>query len=165
MRNTFLVLMLGFMAVFVHGTESKAASSWQVPLKKPVLVNSFLQPSSDYSAGHRGVDYLVQDGEPVYAASEGTLRFSGLVVNRKVLSILHGKNLITTLEPVCSSLQRGSQVTAGQMIGRICFGGSYQSHCGVRICLHFALKTAEGYLSPLLLIGGLAPSRLLPIRP
>ena len=165
MRNSFLVLMLGFMAIFIHGTESKAASSWQVPLKNPVLVNSFLQPSSDYSAGHRGVDYLVQDGEPVYAASDGTIRFSGLVVDRNVLSILHGKNLITTLEPVCSMLEPGSKVTAGQMIGRTCFSTTYRSHCGVRKCLHFALKTAEGYLSPLLLIGGLAPSRLLPIKP
>lgn len=165
MRNPFLILMLGFMLTFTHPGDSHATSAWRVPVDKPELVNQYRQPNSDYSAGHRGVDYLVTEGQAVFAPSDGEVKFVGKVVDRAVLSIQHGKSLSTTLEPVCSHLSKGEDVATGDLIGHICFEPGYVSHCGVRKCLHFALKTELGYLSPLVTIGGLTPSRLLPIKP
>lgn len=165
MNRSWLALMLGFMVMFLQPNGSKAVENWQLPVQKPTLIHAFWLPNSDYSAGHRGVDYLVTQNQAVFAPHDGVVRFAGRVVDRNVLSITHGKNLITTFEPVCSTLRAKAVVSVGEKIGRICQKPPYVNHCGVRICLHFALKTESGYLSPLALIGGLNPSRLLPIKP
>jgi murein DD-endopeptidase MepM/ murein hydrolase activator NlpD len=143
-------------------TDASAAENWRAPLSKPTLIRDFLQPSADWSAGHRGVDYLVAVGEPVYAPAAGVIRFSGQLVNRSVVSISHSNGLISTVEPVCSTLGKGESVSAGQLIGEVCSQEQYFSHCGLKLCLHFGIKNESGYLSPLYELGLLAPSRLKP---
>jgi murein DD-endopeptidase MepM/ murein hydrolase activator NlpD len=165
MRNQLAILTVGFLLVLMLPKQSFAAQTWQAPVAHPQLINQFLQPSSDYSAGHRGVDYLVKQGQAVFAPSDGVVRFAGRVVNRGVLTIQHAGSLLTSFEPLCPLLTRGLQVKAGQLIGRVCNDSAYVNHCGVRTCLHFSLRTAAGYLSPLVTIGGLSPSRLLPTTP
>ena len=165
MRNKLAVLALGFMLILANPKSSQAGTGWQAPLAKPVLVNQFLQPSSDYSAGHRGVDYLVKNGDEVLAPADGKVRFSGRVVDRGVLTLEHGGSLLTSFEPACSLKAVGEKVLRGEVIARVCDEPSYQNHCGVRTCLHFALRQQDGYLSPLVTIGGLSPSRLLPTTP
>jgi murein DD-endopeptidase MepM/ murein hydrolase activator NlpD len=84
-------------------------------------------------------------------------------VNRGVLAIKHGNSLVSELEPACSDLEVGDVVTAGQQIGWACAAGeTYKKHCPDDLCLHFSLRSEGKYLSPLALIGGLNPSRLLP---
>ena len=165
MRNQLAILTVGFLLVLIQPKESFAAQIWQAPVAHPQLINQFLQPSSDYSARHRGVDYLVTQGQSVFAPSDGIVRFAGRVVNRGVLTIQHTGSLLTSFEPLCPLAPSGSQVKAGQLIGRVCDESAYVNHCGVRTCLHFSLRTAAGYLSPLVTIGGLSPSRLLPAKP
>ena len=165
MRNQLAVLMVGFMVIMATPKSSQADRGWQAPVTEPTLERHFLQPSSDYSAGHRGVDYLVKQGQLVVAPADGKVRFSGRVVNRGVLTIEHGSTLLSSFEPVCSSLQVGTRVERGQVIAKICDETEYENHCGVRVCLHFSLRKESGYLSPLITIGGLSPSRLLPTRP
>lgn len=165
MREKLAVLALGFMLILATPKSSQATQQWQAPLAKPVLVNQFLQPNSDYSAGHRGVDFLVSDGDEVLAPADGQVRFSGRVVNRGVLTLEHGGTLLTSFEPVCSTKAVGESVLRGDVIAKVCNESGYKNHCGVRVCLHFALRQEDGYLSPLVTIGGLSPSRLLPITP
>ena len=137
---------------------------WRVPLTPPVqLINHFFQPSSDYSAGHRGVDYQVSLGQEVFAPADGLVWFVGRVVNRGILSLKHGTGMLTEFEPICSSLVAGQAVVIGQAIGVVCDANpSYRQHCAASRCLHFSLRFEGRYLSPLALIGGLNPSRLLP---
>lgn len=137
---------------------------WRVPLAPPVqLINQFRQPSSDYSAGHRGVDYQVSLGEEVFAPADGLVWFVGRVVNRNIISLKHGSGILTEFEPVCSTLAPGETVAIGQVVGLICDADpSYRQHCDAARCMHFSLRFAGHYLSPLALIGGLNPSRLLP---
>jgi murein DD-endopeptidase MepM/ murein hydrolase activator NlpD len=165
MRNSVSILAVGFVLILTTPHEVHASPGWQAPLANPVLVHQFLQPSSDYSAGHRGVDYLAKIGQAVLAPSDGAVKFVGRVVNRGVLTLQHAGSLITSFEPICSTLRPGDAVLRGSVIGRVCQRPGYQNHCGVRVCLHFALRTSTGYLSPLVTIGGLSPSRLLPTRP
>ena len=165
MRNKLAVLALGFMLILATPKSSQAITQWQAPLAKPVLINQFLQPNSDYSAGHRGVDYLVKNGEEVFAPTDGKVRFSGRVVDRGVLTLEHGGSLLTSFEPVCGLKMVGDRVLRGEVIAKVCDEPGYQNHCGVRACLHFALRQDTGYLSPLVTIGELSPSRLLPITP
>ena len=70
------------------------ANDWQVPLDAPIqLARHFKQPSSDYSAGHRGVDYAVVDEQPVFAPADGQVVYAGRLVNRSLVSISHSNKL------------------------------------------------------------------------
>ena len=137
---------------------------WRVPLAPPVqLIQQFRQPSSDYSAGHRGVDYQVSLGEEVFAPADGTVWYVGLLVNRNIISLRHGSGILTEFEPVCSPLSAGDPVAMGQAVGKVCdAASSYRQHCPGARCMHFSMRFEGRYLSPLALIGGLNPSRLLP---
>lgn len=140
-------------------------TSFRPPVEPPIkLVNHYRQPNSDYSAGHRGVDYLVSPGQSVYSPADGQIWFSGKVVNRMLVSISHPGGYLSEFEPLCSDLKKGERVFKGQEIGRVCAADkSYIPHCAAATCLHFSLRSAGSYLSPLVLIGGLNPSRLFAI--
>lgn len=140
------------------------SASWQLPLDAPVrLARHFQQPSSDYSAGHRGVDYAVAQEQTVFAAASGQVIYSGRLANRSLISIRHSAGLASELEPVCSDFKAGEQVSKGQPIGYVCNPESgYLNHCQTMLCLHFSVRKNGHYISPLALIGGLSPSRLLP---
>lgn len=141
-------------------------SSWNPPLEPPIrLVNQYRQPNSDYSAGHRGVDYLVQNDQIVMAPADGKVWFAGQVAQRPLLSVLHDGGYLTEYEPVCTDLKSGETVFAGQEIARVCPAGSnYIQHCSSALCLHFSMRHLGAYLSPLVFIGGLNPSRLFATR-
>ncbi len=144
--------------------EIPTLQPWQAPLSAPLqLINPYFQPSSDYSAGHRGVDYRVKVGEPVFAPTDSTVWFSGKVVDRQVLSLKTRAGDLLEFEPVCSTLIAGTDVVAGQPVAATCQpDASYRQHCADQLCLHFSLRTLNGYLSPLVRYGNLAPTVLLP---
>jgi len=163
MLLTLLLVATGLLFSFLPSqSPASAIERWQVPVEDPQLVRQFVQPNSDWSAGHRGVDYLVNDHQMVFAPHDGTVSFAGWVVNRSVLSIRHSNGLLSTIEPLCATVSNSQQVETGQPVGVTCFPSEYQSHCGIELCLHFALKNESGYLSPLVKLGGLSPSRLKP---
>lgn len=143
--------------------EILPASTWNPPLETPVrLVNQYRQPNSDYSAGHRGVDYLVEIGQPVFAPAKGQVWFAGIVGQRSLLSMTHEGGYLSEVEPVCTDLKKGEPVFEGQQVGVVCQATSqYRQHCSSATCLHFSLRKDGAYLSPLIFIGGLNPSRLL----
>ena len=110
------------------------------------------------------MDYLVEPGQAVLAPADGQIWFAGLVAQRPVLSILHSGGLLTEYEPVCTDLTKGEPVFAGQEIARVCGSkANYLQHCSNALCMHFSLRSSGAYLSPLVFIGGINPSRLLPM--
>lgn len=143
---------------------STVSTSWQMPFLTPhALVRPYLQPNSDYSAGHRGIDLATELGEVIFAPADGEIRFSGKLVNRGVLSIDHAGGMISELEPICTTLKRGETVKKGHPVGFLCKPDpSYKAHCPQSACVHFSVRIAGSYVSPQALIGGLNPSRLLP---
>jgi murein DD-endopeptidase MepM/ murein hydrolase activator NlpD len=152
------------------------AISWQFPtpslgaqneMNSPVvgsgIVREYRQSQTPYSAGHRGVDYEVSLGQAVFAPADGRVHFVGKVVNRYLISLDHGGQLLSAFEPVCSQLNEGDYIVSGQLIGEVCEGeASYDPHCEPKICLHFSVRKSGEYLSPLWFTGELTPSRLLP---
>jgi murein DD-endopeptidase MepM/ murein hydrolase activator NlpD len=160
---TLLLVASAMLLTFTPNPfPASASEDWRVPVAEPRLVRSFLQPSEDWSAGHRGVDYLVQEEEAVYASHAGVVSFVGVVVNRSIVSLKHPNGLVTSVEPVCPLVKLGEVVQTAQQIGFICVRDDYPSHCGLDSCLHFSLRSEAGYLSPLVKLGGLSPSRLKP---
>ncbi len=158
------VVLMVFGPMASSGAPLPGNPAWQMPLNPPIeLINQYRQPNSDYSAGHRGVDYQVSLGQPVLAPADGVVYFAGMVVNRSVLSIMHGSAISTEFEPACPIVAAGESVLRSQVIAKVCDAlPSYNQHCFAARCLHFAMKINGKYLSPLALIGRMNPSRLLP---
>lgn len=140
-------------------SSADAGSDWSWPLAAPrAVLRPFQAPATRYSAGHRGIDIEAAAGVEVFAPADGIVHFSGRVVDRSVLSIRHGGDLLSSAEPIDSSLAAGDPVVRGQSIGVIAHGG----HCD-DACLHFGVRLHGEYVSPLLLFGGIPRAVLLPL--
>ncbi|GAA5128898.1 hypothetical protein GCM10023339_57390 [Alloalcanivorax gelatiniphagus] len=156
---TSLVLLL--LGPPVLASPEDPAGVW--PLSpEPDVVRGFEPPPHPYASGHRGVDLAGSPGQPVLAALPGTVGFAGSIGGKPVVTVLHGGRR-TTYEPVVASVERGQQVAAGGVLGRLVVT---DSHCFPAACLHWGLVEGTGddqtYLDPLTLVGG-GPVRLLPL--
>lgn len=137
---------------------SATAGAWRWPVGPPrTIVRPYIAPATAYSAGHRGLDILVPDAQ-VLAPADGTVHFSGVVVDRPVLSINHGDGIISSYEPVTSSLRKGEPVSRGDPIGEAIPG-----HCSA-LCVHFGVRIDGEYVSPLSMLGEIPYAVLLPTR-
>ncbi|NBQ93245.1 MAG: hypothetical protein EBT82_02525 [Micrococcales bacterium] len=136
------------------------APQFVYPVASREIVEHYLAPATKYSPGHRGIDQDATPNEEILAPVSGFIGFTGKVGYRDLVTIKFSDREIT-LEPVCGTLQENSPVGAGDVIGNFCEPDpEYKWHC--LGCIHFGLKTPNGYLSPELYLGGLTPSRLLP---
>ena len=131
---------------------------WQWPVDAPhTIVRQFIAPESPYASGHRGID-IDAPGGTVYAPTDGVVHFAGTVVDRPVLSLEHPGGVITSYEPVVTSLAAGDHVERGDPIGTVIAG-----HCAAP-CLHFGVRVRGEYISPLVWLGGIERAVLLPTR-
>lgn len=135
-----------------------ASWTWPVPAPHPI-VQPFIAPETQYSAGHRGIDIAAPADSIVRSPADGVIHFSGFVVNRSLVSIDHGGGILSSFEPVHSDLAEGTLVRRGEQIGVLQSG-----HCSTP-CLHLGVRVQGRYVSPLNYLGTLAPSVLLPTRP
>lgn len=145
------------------GAAARPRWAWPVPPPHPI-VRPYLAPATTYGPGHRGIDVGVGVGASggagveIRAPADGVVHFVGVVVDRPVLSIRHPGGLISSYEPVTSALARGDPVARGQVIGSALAG-----HCSSP-CVHFGVRLEGEYISPLLFLGGVPASVLLPTR-
>ena len=148
-------------AVSAAGAASAIRSAlWEWPVDGTrVLLRPYIAPPTPYGPGHRGIDIALSAGGTVYAPADGIVHFSGIVVDRPVLSIRHADGLISSFEPVSSKLVAGDHVRSGDQIGEAEAG-----HCTVA-CVHFGVRLYGDYVSPLNYLGGIPHSVLLPTRP
>jgi murein DD-endopeptidase MepM/ murein hydrolase activator NlpD len=154
-----LIAVLGLVAAPAptHAAAAAAVARWSWPVAAPhPVVRPFIAPATAYSAGHRGVD-IAANGD-VLAPADGIVHFVGFVVDRPVLSLEHPGAVLSSYEPVVSSLHVGDKVTRGEVIGQVVAG-----HCA-QLCLHFGVRVRGEYVSPMLFLGGIPYSVLLPTR-
>lgn len=156
MRPVYATLLAVLLIALT--SAARADPAWRWPVEGThAIVRPFLAPATAYSAGHRGVDIAATD-PAVRAPADGVVHFSGVVVDRPVLSIQHPGGLLSSYEPVESGLVKGQAVAAGDQIGLVLPG-----HCST-LCLHFGVRRDGEYISPLTLLGGIEPAVLLPTR-
>ena len=155
-HQRMLRLLLTVLVAFAPAPIQDGRWSWPVEGAHQIL-RPFIAPATPYSAGHRGIDIAASGN--VYAPADGVVHFAGFVVSRDVLSISHAGGVVSSYEPVASSLHAGDVVTRGEVIGTIEPG-----HCSIP-CLHFGVRIDGQYVSPLLFLGGIPHSVLLPTRP
>lgn len=143
-------------------TAGDSHPRWEPPVAGDV-VEEFAAPPAPWAAGHRGVDLAASAGAEIRAPADGVVSFSGVVVNREVLSIDHGGSYVSSFEPVESELTEGDAVSEGEVIAIL---GTYDdgaTHCDGQPCLHWGVRLHGEYINPMLLIGDLEPSILLPL--
>ncbi|TDW81480.1 peptidase M23-like protein [Kribbella pratensis] len=134
-----------------------AVAAW--PLQpRPEIVRGFELPAKPWLPGHRGVDLAGRPGQPVLAATAGTITYAGALAGRGVVTIAIGPRR-TTYEPVVPAVSVGVTVKTGTVIGRLSAAGS---HCVPRSCLHWGLLQGKQYVNPLTLLPN-RPVRLLPL--
>ncbi len=137
--------------------DELALLGWTWPLDEFRLARPYVQPVHAYAPGHRGIDLRTLGDDEVRSPAPGVVAFVGRVVDRPLVTIDHGNGLVTTLEPVASTLRPGELVAQGEPVGSITSGG--HTTPGE---LHFGVRLHGEYLNPLLLLGGIPRAVLLP---
>jgi murein DD-endopeptidase MepM/ murein hydrolase activator NlpD len=126
------------------------------------VVQRFSVGPEVWSPGHRGVDLRAAPGSPVLAPAAGVVTFAGVVVDRPVLVLRHPEGHVTSLEPVIATVPVGSEVAAGDPVGRL---SPVPGHCAPMGCLHWGERIGGRYVDPLSLLGlAVGPVILLPLR-
>lgn len=162
----FRMLALALLvSTAVGGSPASAASeppvaelgSWNWPVSGAhAIARPYVAPDGPYGAGHRGVDIRAPLGADVLAPADGVVHFAGFVVDRPVLSIEHADGVLSSYEPVQTTLVVGDRVARGQVIGTLLPG-----HCATP-CLHLGVRVGGEYVNPLLFLGGVGWSVLYP---
>lgn len=104
--------------------------TWPLIPTPPVL-RTFEPPTQRWLPGHRGVDLAATSGATVYSAGDGVVHFAGPVAGKFVVSIRHPDGLLTTYEPVKSSVRAGTPVVARRSV---CSSPAIRA-ARVRVCI------------------------------
>ncbi|WP_424465964.1 peptidoglycan DD-metalloendopeptidase family protein [Pseudoclavibacter helvolus] len=132
---------------------SIAPCAWLWPVEEAPSVTRAFDLTTDYGAGHRGIDIAARPGAAVLAPTAGTIRFAGFVVDRPVLSLQHADGSVTSYEPVVSDLSQGSAVHPGQRIGVLSPAHRHTPEGA----LHLGLRQGGSYADPARCFGALRP--------
>ncbi len=130
---------------------------WRWPVSPVRVVRPYEAPAHRYGSGHRGIDLAIEPGGAVHAPASGVVAFSGVVVDRGVVTIDHGDGHVTTLEPVVDAPPTGSAVARGDPVGVVALGGHTAPGA-----VHFGVRLHGEYVNPMLLLGGVPRAVLLP---
>lgn len=156
----------GVSAGEVSVGAGEAVGDWELPTPTgaPDVLRPFSAPPAPWAAGHRGVDLRTGSaGASIRSPADGTVSFTGVVVDRVVLSIDHGSGYVSSFEPVSSELEIGDAVGAGDVIAQLESYEDGSGHCD-QPCVHWGVRHHGEYVNPLLMIGALEPSVLLPLN-
>ena len=85
------------------------------------IVDDFDKNLPKYSAGNRGIDLSMKDGENVYCPYDGEIFYSGKIDGKNIISIKHINNIRTTYVGATSLYKKGDKVLKGEIIGSINF--------------------------------------------
>jgi murein DD-endopeptidase MepM/ murein hydrolase activator NlpD len=145
------------LVLFASLIPEPPPASWQWPTEGPrTVLRDFQAPLTPWGAGHRGLD-LAASGTAIRSPVSGVVTFSGLVVNRGVITITTDSGQKVSLEPVEPLVSTGTRVSQAELIATLAPG-----HCA-RLCVHIGLRTAdERYRSPRRELGVLQRAVLVP---
>jgi len=117
-------------------------------------------PAQNWLPGHRGIDLATSVGRSVSSPAAGEVTYTGVVVNRPVVSVRHAGGFVSSLEPVDATLRVGDVVEAGDALGTV---STAAGHCAPDACIHWGLRRDDQYVNPLDYLRGYGQVRLLPL--
>jgi murein DD-endopeptidase MepM/ murein hydrolase activator NlpD len=128
--------------------SGRVEARWVWPTGSRVVGRAWEAPSSDYAAGHRGLDVPAALGSTASAVDDGTVAFAGAVGGRTVVTIDHGDGLVSTLDSVTPLVAAGDDVVRGTPVGRVSVG-----HCPASApCLHLGARVDGRYVDPMVFL-------------
>jgi hypothetical protein len=138
------------------------AAPWMPAIKGAQIERAFIQPNSDWSSGHRGIDVVAKAGAELASPTEALIKFAGSVFGRPVMTLLTPDNLVLEFEPAClkPTSSVGDSLEEGAVFATFCPAGQ-PTHCA-NPCLHWGVRANEGYLSAQRFLFELRPSRVKP---
>lgn len=140
--------------------QGVATRAYVLPTDEAVVLSVFHGPAVTWGPGHRGVDLAAATGSTVRSPADGVIAFTGRVVDRDVVSVVHDDGRRSSIEPVLSEVAVGTAVRAGDPLGTVQAG----THCGATSCVHWGVREGQRYVDPLGLLAGGGPTVLLPTR-
>ena len=162
LASSLLVVVVAVVAP-PSAARGAIADTWSWPVAPPWRIErGYVVSPNTYNVGHRGIDLTASDGAAVLAPASGTVIFSGIVVNRGVISIDHGNGVTSSFEPVTAGVVTGERVQPGDVIGVI--SGIHTWPSGACACLHLGARLNGEYLSPLAFLSSIDRAVLLPWR-
>lgn len=158
MRRTIAFFALLFLMPGAAVVPPTPDPPWKWPVDHArVVTSAFRAPAHDYGPGHRGVDMAAPVDTVVHSPADGVVAFRGTVVDRPLVTIDHGHGIVTTFEPLESTLAPGTVVVAGQEIGTVARGGHTAADE-----LHLGVRYDDVYINPMLMFGEVPRAILLP---
>jgi len=154
-----VALLPGVSDAAPYSARSPGSAPWSWPVAEVTLTDPFSAPATAYGSGHRGIDLAAVTGTAVTAPAAGVVWFSGVVVDRPVLTLDHGDGVLSSYEPLDSPLAAGAVVHSGDPLGTVGLG----AHCSGS-CLHVGVRVNGQYVSPLLFFSRVPRAVLLPLR-
>lgn len=118
-------------------SHRRCSSLMAWPVIHPTVAKRFERPARLRASGHRGIDLAAKPGDIIVAPAKGTLRFSGEVAGKSVISIEHDNGYVSTFEPATTAIPVGTTVERNDSVA-IVQGDS--DHCGSS-CVHWGVKT------------------------
>ncbi|WP_100813485.1 M23 family metallopeptidase [Microbacterium lacus] len=146
-------------------TRSSSSGSYAVPAGVPLvapgsgLVRRPLPYFNNFGApyaGHRGTDYMVERGTPIYSVADGVVTASsdgggGLGVTITIMHNINGhavQSVYGHMLPGSRTVGAGATVSAGQMIGQVSDTGlAFGTHLHLMIHVDGTRVDAEGWLA------------------
>ena len=132
---------------------------WRLPVKGSLTrLSEFSRPTSDWGAGHRGVDFLPESA--VLAPHAGRIAWLGLAFGVPTLVLEHGDGSTEVFQPVCALRPKRAAVLAGAAIASFC-ASKQNDHCSRLGCVHWSYRLTDGqYLNPLRMVGLIGPAKV-----
>jgi hypothetical protein len=159
--STFCLVFLLFASNFALGSaieiDGCKTKHWTLPVndyENPEILKLMDLGLSKYAAGHRGVDFAGNVGDPIVAPSNGKVLWKGVAFGNPTVTF-EVNGLKNTFQPATTPLPIGSVVNEGDLIGQISeVQPPNENHCDTS-CLHWGLvkmSEDEDYLNPLALV-------------
>ncbi|MFT4280795.1 M23 family metallopeptidase [Microbacterium sp.] len=145
-------------------SQSRASSSSSVSMSVPETIaaaGDVVRPLTSFNnfgtpyAGHKGTDYMVGRGTPIYAIADGVVVASsesgpGWGVYVKIAHNIGGKSVTSLYAHMLYGSRRvsvGQTVSAGQLIGQVSdTGRAFGTHLHLEIRLNGGYVNAESWL-------------------
>ena len=144
-RSSGLILA----ATTVLGVVGCGLPRW--PVEGPLIAPFGLRWGSGGPSIHRGVDIVVPTGTPVYAMSNGEIRFAGTMTDfGLVVWVDHGDAILTIYAHLSEILVvEGQRVTKDEAVG---LSGETGNATGPH--LHFEIRGRGHQVDPVAMLGG-----------
>lgn len=153
----FLLAVKALYAIFTAPLEPPQIWAEPIPYFLENQMGNYVVPHTERGPGHRGMDFVIVN-QQILAPTNGIVSFNDKVVDRNVVTVTSRRYKIS-FEPACGELKAGTEVLAGEVLGGYCPAESgYEEHC--EKCVHMSVRSARGYLNPLLFFGQLTPSKI-----